>query len=70
MFKGNEIFTLVQHTAISSATMPDWQDANGNFFAQDMEIWKQAQDWAVDKGLITVPSDPAEYFTNEYLPQN
>ena len=70
MFKGNEIFTLAQHTAISSATMPDWQDANGNFFAQDVEIWKQAQDWAVDKGVITVPSDPAEYFTNEYLPQN
>ena len=66
--KGNEIFTLAQHTKIAEGAKGDWFTADGKMLVQDVAIWQESLDWAVQEKLITVPAAATTYFTNEYLP--
>ena len=63
----NEVYTLVQHRALTEGTMGEWKDAKGNAFIQDASIWAAARDWAVEYELISEGLDASKYFTNEYL---
>ena len=65
----NEIFTPQQHDMITEAIKNDWKSSAGKYFVQDVSVWKKAQDWALGQKFISVPSDPAAYFTNAYLPK-
>ena len=67
--EGNTAFTPKQHRGIYDATTDHWKEADGTIFMQEASVWQQAQDWAVDQGLISVPSEPSTYFTNDYLPE-
>ena len=67
--KGNEAFTPEQHRGIFDATKSHWKEKDGTIFTQDVALWKDAQDWAMAQGLISVPADPRTYFTNDYNPK-
>jgi putative hydroxymethylpyrimidine transport system substrate-binding protein len=67
--KGNEAFTPEQHRGIFEATRTHWKEADGTIFTQEAGLWKDAQDWAVEQGLISVPADPSTYFTNDFNPK-
>ncbi|MSP51507.1 MAG: hypothetical protein EXQ91_03815 [Alphaproteobacteria bacterium] len=66
--KKNEIFPLEEHAGFTDRTMSDWKDKSGVYFKQDSDSWKKAQEWALSVKLITVGSNPDNYFTNKYLP--
>lgn len=66
--KGNEAFTAKQHRGIYEATKTHWKASDGTYFRQDVSVWKRAQEWALEQKLISVPSDPNSYFTNDLLP--
>ena len=65
--EGNTAFTPIQHRGIYDATTAHWNDADGAIFVQEESVWQKAQDWAMSQNLISVPSDPSTYFTNDYL---
>lgn len=64
----NEVYTLDQHRDLTSRTIPDWKGANGEMFVQDEAVWKEAEAWALARGLIELGAEPSSYFTNDYLP--
>ncbi len=66
--KRNEVFTLADHSSFTDVTLPDWKGPNGKFYEQEASVWKAAMDWALKAKLITVGDEPANYFTNKYLP--
>jgi putative hydroxymethylpyrimidine transport system substrate-binding protein len=65
----NTAFSPKQHRGIFDATVTHWKEADGAIFVQDPSVWQKAQDWAMAQKLISVPSDPSTYFTNDYLPE-
>ncbi|MBM3511444.1 MAG: ABC transporter substrate-binding protein [Alphaproteobacteria bacterium] len=67
--KANNVFTREEHEVGDKVAKPDWSGAKGEVFAQDVAPWKTAQDWAMKYKLISVGGNPAEYFTNRYLPK-
>ena len=67
--EGNTAFTPKQHRGIYDATAGHWKEADGAIFVQEESVWQQAQDWAMAQGLISVPSEPSTYFSNDYLPE-
>lgn len=67
--KRNQAFTPKQHRGIFDATTTHWKTSDGVYFSQDVSVWKRAQDWAMKQKLLTVSSDPASYFTNDFLPK-
>jgi putative hydroxymethylpyrimidine transport system substrate-binding protein len=67
MIKQNDAFTPEQHRAIFEVTKDQWKTKEGVALRQDVAVWKEAQDWAIKEKFLTVPSDPQDYFTNDYL---
>ncbi len=65
--KANEIFNLEQHNMVADVAKMQLKNKAGKFWVQDADTWQNVQDWALREKLITVPSDPNDYFTNEYL---
>ncbi|MBM3511053.1 MAG: hypothetical protein FJX61_13105 [Alphaproteobacteria bacterium] len=66
----NEIFTLDQHNGMAQAIATHWQDPDGKYWVQKEAVWKEAQEWAIKRKLITIPEDPKKYFTNRYVPKS
>jgi putative hydroxymethylpyrimidine transport system substrate-binding protein len=66
--KANDQFTPEQHQKIYEATKDHWKTKDNVSFHQDLDIWKEAQDWAIKQKLLTLSEDPNHYFTNAYLP--
>ncbi|MSP51340.1 MAG: hypothetical protein EXQ91_02945 [Alphaproteobacteria bacterium] len=67
--KANNVFTREEHDAGEKASKPDWSGPKGEVFVQEMGPWKTAQDWALKYKVISVGTNPSEYFTNKYLPK-
>ena len=67
--KANDIFTRAEHQISYDLSYKDWVGPNGELFVQKVGPWKTAQEWAMKHKLITVGSDPNEYFSNDYLPK-
>ena len=66
--KQNEIFTLEAHASMVAGSKSQFYVPDGSFWHQDAKTWADVQAWALEEGLISIESDPSEYFTNEYLP--
>ena len=67
--KNNDVFSRAEHEVGYHMSVNDWVAADGTAFRQEVGPWKTAQDWAMKYKLISVGSDPTEYFTNDYLPK-
>ena len=70
IFSKNEIFTLDQHAGMMRGITTHWKDADGKYWVQKEDSWKEAQEWALREKLISVPPPASDYFTNAYVPDS
>lgn len=68
--KDNDSFPLEVHAAMGANLEEFWKGENGELLKQSATVWKHAQQWALDVGLIEVKNKPSVYFTNKYLPED
>lgn len=56
------------HRLMFDGAEPLWRSKDGKFWVQEKAIWAGLQEWALKEQLITIESDPSDYFSNDYLP--
>ena len=66
----NSVFSLEQHNKMAQAISTHWKDEAGKYWVQKEEVWKQAQDWALQQKFISIPEGTKKYFTNAYVPKS
>jgi hypothetical protein len=47
-----------------------WKDVAGKYGVQKEEVWKQAQDWALQQKFTSTPEQTRKYFANAYVPKS